>query len=100
MSTGVTLLVPVSKVEGLKRATPAKLADIEISRSGLGLRWPKLDADLYVPGLIKGEFNPKRMMAATLGATGGKVRSEAKAAAARENGKLGGRPRHRSPAKV
>lgn len=36
---------------------------------------------------------PKNRHAVTLGRRGGKVKSEAKAAAARENGKKGGRPK-------
>ncbi len=36
---------------------------------------------------------------AKIGRKGGKVKSEAKAAAARENGKLGGRPRRDEAAK-
>ena len=55
--------------------------------------WPKLDADLYLPALIEGALGSKRWMAARLGSRGGQVRSEAKAGASRENGKLGGRPR-------
>jgi uncharacterized protein DUF2442 len=81
--------------QGLESAKPAQLAAIEVSPSGLGLHWPKLDADLYLPALIEGALGSKRWMAARLGSRGGHVRSEAKAAASRENGKLGGRPRKR-----
>lgn len=38
--------------------------------------------------------------AQALGKLGGKVKSEAKAAASRKNGKLGGRPRKQQPAKT
>jgi Protein of unknown function (DUF2442) len=79
----------------LESAKPAQLAKIEISPSGLGLHWPKLDADLYLPALMEGALGSKRWMAARLGSRGGRVRSEAKAVASRENGKLGGRPRER-----
>jgi hypothetical protein len=41
---------------------------------------------------VLGVFGSKKLAAAQLGAAGGKVRSAAKAEAARENG-LGGRPR-------
>jgi dTDP-4-amino-4,6-dideoxygalactose transaminase len=40
-------------------------------------------------------WTEQRRMAAQLGATGGKARSRAKAAAARENGRKGGRPPRR-----
>jgi hypothetical protein len=69
------------------------LSHIEITPSGLGLHWPQLDADLFVPGLIEGVFGSKSWMAREMGAKGGRTRSKAKAEAARANGKRGGRPR-------
>lgn len=93
LSSGVTLLVPVHLMEDLAEADPAALHEIEITPSGLGLHWPVLDADVYVPGLMQGVFGSKRWMAAQLGATGGRARTPAKAAAARQNGAKGGRPR-------
>lgn len=93
LNTGVQISFPARLAEGLADASPDDLADIEVSPAGLGLHWPKLDADLYVPALLQGAFGTKRWMAAQLGATGGKVRSRTKAAAARENGRKGGRPR-------
>lgn len=93
LSNGVQMAFPVRLIEGLADAAPDDLAEIEISPAGLGLHWPKLDADVYVPALLKGVFGSKRWMAAELGAAGGKARSAAKAAASRENGRKGGRPR-------
>ena len=80
-------------MEELAEADPAALHEIEITPSGLGLHWPALDADVYVPGLMQGVFGSKRWMAAQLGAAGGRARTAAKAAAARQNGAKGGRPR-------
>jgi hypothetical protein len=80
-------------VEGLQDARARDLRDIEISPSGFGLHFPRLDADIYLPGLFAGTLGSRRWMAAQLGKRGGGVRSAAKAAAARSNGKLGGRPR-------
>src|SRR3954452_7325541 len=37
--------------QGLCGASPADLASVEVSPSGLGLRWEKLDVDLLVPAL-------------------------------------------------
>ncbi len=88
----VELAVPVGLVEGLAGATPDDLADIEVTPAGLGLHWPKLDADVYVPALMQGVFGSRSWMAAQLGATGGKATSKAKADAARANGRKGGRP--------
>jgi hypothetical protein len=99
LNTGVELAFPPMLAEGLADASPGDLAKIEITPSGLGLHWPRLDADLYVPGLLAGAFGGKRWMAAQLGAAGGSARSTAKSRAARANGKLGGRPRKKSPGK-
>ncbi len=96
LNTGVEVTFPPTLAEGLAEANPADLAKIEITPSGLGLHWPKLDADLYVPGLLAGAFGGKTWMAAQLGAAGGSARSKAKTRAARANGHLGGRPRKRS----
>lgn len=93
LDSGVQVAFPVRLAEGLADASHDDLADIEISPAGLGLHWPKLDADVYVPALLQGVFGSKRWMAAQLGATGGKARTKAKIAAARENGRKGGRPR-------
>lgn len=93
LSTGVTVMVPVHALEGLTDARADDLAQIEIAPTGLGLHWPRLDADVYVPGLMQGLLGSKRWMAAQLGAAGGRTSTEAKAAAARENGRKGGRPR-------
>lgn len=79
--------------QGLEKARPAELAEIEISPSGFGLHFPRLDADLYVPGLLEGFLGSRKWMAATLGQAGGHSRSQLKKAAARANGRLGGRPR-------
>lgn len=96
LNTGVEVTFPPTLAEGLSDAAAADLAKIEITPSGLGLHWPTLDADLYVPGLLAGAFGGKQWMAAQLGAAGGSARSKAKTRAARVNGRLGGRPRKRS----
>jgi len=96
LSTGVQLAFPARLAEGLAGAPAESLADIEISPSGLGLHWPKLDADMYVPALLQGVFGSRNWMARELGANGGRSRTEAKLSAARENGLKGGRPRKRA----
>lgn len=87
------LAFPPRLAKGLHGAGVEALSRIEITPSGLGLHWPELDADVFVPRLIEGVFGSKAWMARELGAKGGRTRSEAKAEAARENGKRGGRPR-------
>ena len=56
LNTGLELAFPPALAEGLADAAPADLAEIEISPAGLGLHWPKLDADLYIPALLQGMF--------------------------------------------
>ncbi|MGH8137363.1 MAG: DUF2442 domain-containing protein [Steroidobacteraceae bacterium] len=93
LSNGLELGVPVNLAQGLAGAKPADLSAIEISPTGLGLHWPRLDADLYLPALMEGVFGTRRWMARMMGKAGGRSTSSAKQAAARANGKLGGRPR-------
>src|ERR1700691_5996747 len=69
--------------QGLEHARPSQLEPIEISPSGFGIHFPKLDADLYLPGLLEGFLGSKQWMAQRLGQTGGKSQSPAKRAAAK-----------------
>jgi len=79
--------------EGLEGAGAEELNPIEISPTGFGIHFPKLDADLYLPALLEGFLGSKRWMASRLGEAGGRSRSKAKTAASERNGRLGGRPR-------
>ena len=90
--TGIQLSIPVDRIEGLADAAPKALHEMEISPSRLGIHWPQLDVDLYVPGVLQGNLGSRKWMASHLGKAGGASTSEAKRAAARENGRLGGRP--------
>ena len=64
LSTGIELTFPAALAEGLASASPGDLAEIEVSPSGLGLHWPRLDADLYVPALPRGILGSRSWMAA------------------------------------
>jgi hypothetical protein len=66
LSSRLTVSFSRRDAEGLEGATPAGLETIEISPSGLGIHFPKLDADLYVPALLEGSLGSKRWMAARL----------------------------------
>lgn len=93
LSTGIELGMLPRDAEGLAGASTADLRVIEVDAMGLGIHFPQLDADLYVPALLEGVLGSQSWMAARLGAAGGRARSPAKTAAARENGRRGGRPR-------
>lgn len=93
LNTGVEVAFRPADAQGLQRARPDQLDEIEISPSGLGIHFPKLDADIYLPALLEGLLGSRRWIAAEHGRIGGSVSSRAKAAAARRNGRLGGRPR-------
>jgi hypothetical protein len=94
MSDGSLHLIPVERVEGLSAASSDAILRFEIAEDGLGIHWPDLDLDLYVPELVQGIYGTKKWMS-SLGRRGGKSRSAAKSRAARENGRKGGRPRKR-----
>jgi hypothetical protein len=98
LSSGIDLAFPPHIAEGLETATPAELTLIEISPSGFGIHSPKLDADLYLPALLEGFLGSRKWMASRLGAQGGKSISAAKTAAARRNGRAGGRPSKKTSA--
>lgn len=89
LTNGSTFAVPASLIEGLAEATEAERRDIEVWGDGYAIRWDKLDLDFTVPGLVSGIFGTRKYMAQLAG----RSTSEAKAAAARANGKKGGRPR-------
>ena len=90
--SGSAIAVPVAALEGLSTAAPAELREVRIVGDGYGLHWPRLDVDLSVLDLFSGIYGTKGWMSA-LARRAGQATSEAKAAAARENGRLGGRPR-------
>ena len=71
LSTGIGVFFSPEEAQGLENATPAQLSEIEITPSGLGLRFPQLDADIWVPSLLEGVLGSRKWMAARLGAAGG-----------------------------
>ena len=78
-------MLPPKLLQGLKNATAAQLAKVELTPLGTGLHWEALDADLSVAGLAAGIFGSKAWMSELA----------RKAVSSRLNGKRGGRPRLR-----
>ena len=95
LNSGCTFAFPAKLIKEFITAVPEDIAAVEITPSGYGLHWEKLDADYSIPSLLAGIFGTKAWMAEQ-GRKGGSVTSEAKAIAARTNGQKGGRPKMKS----
>jgi hypothetical protein len=55
LESGLEIAFAPRDAQGLENAHPADLVDAVISPSGLGVHFPKIDADIYIPGLLKNE---------------------------------------------
>jgi Protein of unknown function (DUF2442) len=97
LTNGAAITVPVKLIPDLKGASPSEVRTVEVLGRGGGLHWENLDLDLSVPALVSSVFAGREWMA-ELGRVGGRRSSVAKAAAARRNGRKGGRPRVRAMA--
>jgi hypothetical protein len=91
LSNGCLFGFPVWMVPGTSRATSDELERIELEPFGEAVIWSRINADVHVTGLMLSVLNVKTWAAKYLGS----ATSPAKAVAARENGKKGGRPRKR-----
>ncbi len=94
LTNGARVFLPVRLIPGLRKAAARDVCAVEILGRGGGLHWESLDLDLSIPGLISSVFAGPEWLA-ELGRIGGSRSSAAKAAAARRNGRKGGRPRNR-----
>jgi hypothetical protein len=92
LDNGTQLGFPVDVVEGLRTAPTEALRDVEVLPRGVGLSWEALDVDLSIAGILASSFGTRAWMS-EIGRLGGSTRTEAKARAARDNGRKGGRPR-------
>lgn len=98
MVAGATVSIHVDRIAYLADATDAELAEVELSPSGGGISWPRLDVDLNMTGLVMAAVagaSWRDYFRSMLGRENGARTSSAKAEAARKNGKKGGRPRKR-----
>lgn len=92
LTNGFVFGFPAKAIPALAHATPVQLATVMLSPGGSALRWEELDADLTVAGLLLSSIDHSEQVV-ELARAAGRVRSPAKAAAARANGAKGGRPR-------
>jgi hypothetical protein len=88
--SGLELAIPIKAIHELAGAPISKLRDVKASPLGDGLIFSQYGEAFYVPGLLRDLFGDA--FAGALGKLGGRVRSKTKAAAARRNGRKGGRP--------
>jgi hypothetical protein len=62
LANGVVLALPPRLLQGLRHATPAALANVELTPLGRGLHWEGLDVDLGLSGLAAPAFGSKTWM--------------------------------------
>lgn len=82
LDSGFEFSFPIADVPGIADLKRSALRSIVIEGAGNALRFPDVDADYSLPGLLEDFLGPIDWS-----------RKEARARASRENGKKGGRPR-------
>lgn len=91
LRNGAMVTIPVSEISELAEKPATALEAVEVDPTGEGLLWPNLDVGISAPGLLEDFFG--YLTRAKIARAGGKRSSPAKVAAARANGKKGGRKR-------
>jgi len=85
LDNGIAFEFDPSRAHGLEQAAPGDLAGVRVEGAGGTLHFPRLDVDLTVSRLLESFLGPLEW-----------TKRDARAAASRRNGKLGGRPRGRA----
>jgi hypothetical protein len=92
LNNGCLVCVPLRLLPELAGAARKDLRRVHILGIGQAIEWPTLDQQFDVLQLVADAVGARALMA-KLGQRGGRVTSQAKAEAARANGRKGGRPR-------
>lgn len=92
LASGLVVGVPRRQVAALVGLAPDMLASMALSPAGTGIDIDGADVSLSVDGLIR-PLLPDAVIRRWAARLSGAARSPAKAAAARRNGRKGGRPR-------
>lgn len=91
LKLGQAFSFPPSMFPHLAALTPEQLATVETDSMGEGLIWEEANLDVATAGVLATIMGDYKLQA--FASRGGKSRSTAKGAAARINGRKGGRPR-------
>ena len=78
LTTGVVIGFAPRDAQGLRHATRDDLALIEVDALGLGIHFPRLDTDFYVPALREGMLGSKGWLAAQSDARQGRSKGNRK----------------------
>ncbi|HEY0025154.1 MAG TPA: DUF2442 domain-containing protein [Longimicrobium sp.] len=97
LKLGSAFAFPPGLYPELQGRTPEELALVEPDPSGEALLWEELDVGITVAGILVRILGDSMLRA--FASRGGSSTSERKAAAARANGRKGGRPRKKRPTK-
>lgn len=89
LRNGASVTIPVSEVTELADKPSAELEAVEVDPMGEGLLWPALGVAISAPGLLEDFFG--YVTRAKIARAGGRRSTPGKAAAARQNGRKGGR---------
>lgn len=91
LRNGIAISIPRSQIRELIAAAPADLAKIEVQPGGDGISFRTINVDISVPGLLAEELGA--LFSRALGRRTRGLTTPKKAAASRENGRKGGRPK-------